>query len=252
MDSGSTAQYVYNALNQRVRTVVGSTATEFVFNANEQRVSAWNGSTKAQIRGQYYWGGRPVAYYLAGGAVQFQHEDWLGTERLRTTYNGGVQGSFTSLPFGDGFTAYGTDGDPYHFGTLDHDYETVTDHAQFRQYSNTQGRWMMPDPYAGSYDTGNPQSFNRYAYALNNPLKFIDPTGLYCQWEWGPDDDDPADGGDTYDQCIADGGTWMDTTSVTVDGGDPNNPGITIENGQQIYPTAPNNGNQRELHTSLP
>ncbi|HMG86729.1 MAG TPA: RHS repeat-associated core domain-containing protein [Terracidiphilus sp.] len=178
VDGGGTAQYVYNALNQRVRTVVGSTATEFVFNANGQRVSVWNGSTRTALRGQYYWGSAPVAYYLAGGAVQFQHQDWLGTERLRTTYNGGAQGTFTSLSFGDGFTATGTDGDPSHFGTLDHDYETVTDHAQFRQYSNAQGRWMMPDPYAGSYDASNPQSMNRYAYVLNNPLAAADPLGL--------------------------------------------------------------------------
>ncbi|HMH14390.1 MAG TPA: hypothetical protein VK578_14920, partial [Edaphobacter sp.] len=76
VDGGGTAQYVYNALNQRVRTVVGSTPTEFVFNSNGQRVSVWNGSTRAAIRGQYYWGAAPVAY-LAGGALQFQHQDWL-------------------------------------------------------------------------------------------------------------------------------------------------------------------------------
>jgi hypothetical protein len=39
------------------------------------------------------------------------------------------------------------------------------------------GRWMSPDPYDGSYRAGNPQSLNRYAYVLNNPLGFVDPTG---------------------------------------------------------------------------
>jgi hypothetical protein len=55
-----------------------------------------------------------------------------------------VEGSFTSLPFGDGQTASGTDGDANHFATLDHDTESDTDHAQFRQYSNIQGRWLSP------------------------------------------------------------------------------------------------------------
>ena len=52
------------------------------------------------------------------------------------------------------------------------------DHAQFRQYGSTQGRWMRPDPYSGSYDLSNPQSLDRYVYAVNNPLSYIDPSGL--------------------------------------------------------------------------
>ena len=72
----------------------------------------------------------------------------------------------------------GTDDDPYHFATLDHDSESSTEHAQFRQYSSTQGQWMTPDPYDGSYRLGNPQSLNRYGYVLNNPLRNIDTSGL--------------------------------------------------------------------------
>jgi len=99
---------------------------------------------------------------------------------MRTTYNGGVQGTFTNLPFGDGLTtAYGTDGDPYHLaGFDDHDYEPDTEHAQFREYSSKLGRWLSPDPYSGSYDPSSPQSFNRYAYVLNNPVAQVDPSGL--------------------------------------------------------------------------
>jgi len=174
--SATVATYVYNALNQRVQAVVGSMATDYVFNAAGQRVSEWNGTTFAQLKGKYYWGGRPVAYY-ANGATHFEHQNWLGTERMRTTYNGGVEGSYISLPFGDGYAASGTDGDANHYAQLDHDSETNTDHAQFRQYSNTQGRLLSPDPYSGSYDASNPQSMNRYAYALNNPLSNIDPSG---------------------------------------------------------------------------
>jgi RHS repeat-associated protein len=247
VDGGSTAKYVYNALNQRVQTVVGSVNTESVFNLAGQRVSVWNGTTGAQIEGKYYWGAKPVAYYEAWGAVSFEHQNWQGTERMRTTYNGGVEGTYTSQPFGDGLTTTsGSDTDAYHYAMVDHDYQSDTEHAQFRQYSNAQGRWMAPDPYYGSYDFSNPQSMNRYAYALNSPLSNIDPSGLYCRWDEGPDDDDPTDGGATYDDCIAQGGSWMDTTSVTVYGGASNDPGITMENGQQIYPTiagAPNNEN---------
>lgn len=61
----------------------------------------------------------------------------MGTERLRTSYNGTVEGSYTSLPFGDGSTTTGADNDAYHFAQLDYDYASSTDHAQFRQYTPT-------------------------------------------------------------------------------------------------------------------
>jgi len=39
---------------------------------------------------------------------------------------------------------------------------------------------MSPDPYDGSYNLGNPQSMNRYVYAMNNPLSNVDPSGKDC------------------------------------------------------------------------
>ena len=178
MDGGATQTNVYDALNHRVRTVVGSGVTEFVFNQNGQRVSTWKPGYY-QLAGQTYWGSKPVEFYAASVA-NYQHQDWLGTERMRTTYTGAVEGSYQSLPYGDGQTSSGADYDAYHFAALDADYASGTDNAQFRQYSPAQGRWMRPDPYSGSYDPGNPQSFNRYSYVLNNPLAGIDPSGLNC------------------------------------------------------------------------
>jgi RHS repeat-associated protein len=199
VDGGQTATYTYDALNRRVETVVGGTKTDFVYNANGQRASTWNGANNTQIQGQYYWGSKPVGYYR-GGSAHFQHQDWLGTERIRTTYNGTVEGTFTSLPFGDAqTTASGTDGDQNHYAQLDYDPETSTSHAQFRQYNSTQGRWMRPDPSGGSYDVSNPRSFNRYTYVMNNPLSLVDPLGLQpCDGEGG-DDGGGGDGGDSGD-----------------------------------------------------
>jgi hypothetical protein len=64
---------------------------------------------------------------------------------------------------------------------------------------------MSPDPYHGSYDVSNPQSFNRYAYVNNNPLGAIDHSGLmeyngpwddgggYCPPDLSYCGDDPFD-----------------------------------------------------------
>jgi hypothetical protein len=46
------------------------------------------------------------------------------------------------------------------------------------------GRFLSPDPYIA--DPAFTQSYNRYSYVLNNPLKYNDPTGELPAWAlWG-------------------------------------------------------------------
>jgi RHS repeat-associated protein len=70
------------------------------------------------------------------------------------------------------------------------DAETGLDYFGARYLSSTQGRWTSPDPTLLSVNAYNPQSWNRYTYVLNNPLKFIDPLGL---WELAAADNDTVD-----------------------------------------------------------
>jgi len=44
-----------------------------------------------------------------------------------------------------------------------------------RYYDAGLGQWIQPDPLIS--DLYNPQGLNRYAYVLNNPLKYVDPDG---------------------------------------------------------------------------
>jgi RHS repeat-associated protein len=178
---------------------VGSATTDFVFDASGERVSEWNAATHAQLQGNYYWQGKPLAYYTTAAdtssavGIHFEHQNYLGTERMRTMPTGpynssspnyAVEASFADQPFGDNKQTFpGTvietsfDTDANHYAFLDTDKETATDHADFRQYSNAQGRWMAPDPYDGSYNFGNPQSLNRYVYADNSPFSYTDGNG---------------------------------------------------------------------------
>ena len=62
------------------------------------------------------------------------------------------------------------------FTGYERDDESNLDYAQARYYSTTQGRFISTDPLNGAANV--PQSWNRYAYALNNPLLYTDPTGM--------------------------------------------------------------------------
>jgi RHS repeat-associated protein len=178
VDNGQTATYYYDSLNQRVRIAPTRGTFEFVWDVLGRRVSTWAASNHSVIESNVYTDSAPLAN-RGGGQTQFEHQNWLGTERVRTTYNGTVAMSINSLPWADGHTPSGDNGDQHDFALMDRDLEDNTEHAQYRQYSTNLGRWQSPDLYSGSYDFTNPQSFNRYTYALNNPSSLIDPLGLF-------------------------------------------------------------------------
>ncbi len=46
-----------------------------------------------------------------------------------------------------------------------------------RFYSPKMGRFLSADPMAPNI--ASPQGFNRYSYALNNPIRYNDPTGYW-------------------------------------------------------------------------
>jgi len=81
-------------------------------------------------------------------------------------------------PFGGERVITGTCSQNYKFAGMEQDSETALNHTLFRQQSSSLGRWYSPDPLAGNIL--DPQSLNRYAYVLNNPLSMIDPLGLQC------------------------------------------------------------------------
>ena len=59
------------------------------------------------------------------------------------------------------------------------DSESGLHYFRARHYSTQFGRFMSPDPtgiFLGNLN--DPQSLNLYAYVRNNPLAFVDPTGL--------------------------------------------------------------------------
>jgi RHS repeat-associated protein len=133
-----------------------------------------------------------------GGATGVQLADWLGTSRLFYSYTGGGFGqSGAHAPFGEAY-AY-NNGSPKDFTGQQNDgnMNNTTYYFPQRQYRSSQGRWLSPDPAGlAAADPTNPQSWNRYAYVLNNPLSTADSTGLLGDCEEFGDQGQACDAAD--------------------------------------------------------
>jgi RHS repeat-associated protein len=83
------------------------------------------------------------------------------------------------------YTAFGMD-DPHYvapsemrrYTGKERDAESGMDYYGARHFGSSMGRFLSPDPDMGTLlHVMSPQRWNMYAYALNNPLVMIDPTG---------------------------------------------------------------------------
>lgn len=108
------------------------------------------------------------------------HLDHLGSMRQNTTPLGTILASPDYLPYGEGapfsFTALafqfaGYERELHGVGEMDN-LEYL--HARYR--SPVYARFLRVDPIGGNPRA--PQSWNRYSYVLDNPLKYTDPNGL--------------------------------------------------------------------------
>jgi RHS repeat-associated protein len=164
-------------------------------------------------------GGAVAVYGSAASLEQYNHGDWLGSGRLYSTPSrSAVVPTMAYAPFGEGYAGNvgwiqftGVTGSSW--TVVDGENNTGSlDDFMYRRYSPTQGRWISPDPSGlNAVDPNNPQSWNRYAYVLNNPLSYRDPLGLDCAYL-----NDNGDGIESTDQssnageCGSNGGYWVD------------------------------------------
>jgi RHS repeat-associated protein len=128
-------------------------------------------------RGYVYMGSQLLAVQK-DGAVYWMHEDPITKSKRVTNSSGSVVSTIELDPWGaDTSASISSAFQPKKFTSYHRD-DNGTDEAMFRRYNRWHSRFDQPDPYEGSYDMADPQSFNRYAYVQNDPANFVDPSGL--------------------------------------------------------------------------
>jgi RHS repeat-associated protein len=143
------------------------------------QVVAELGASGNWTRGYVYLGGQMLAIQGgSGGQVSWVHQDPV-TKSQRITNSGGAVTSTIDLDPWGGETARSSNAafQPHKYTTYERD-ANGGDEAMHRRYQSSFTRFSQPDPSDGSYDATDPQSFNRYSYVQNDPVNFVDPSGL--------------------------------------------------------------------------
>ena len=172
---------IYDAFDRPVE-VGGSPTPQILYSPDGFKFAYMNGQNLSKYIAPL--GGGAQAVYTAmtpAPPSYWRHTDWLGSVRLASNANQTVFGSQAYAPFGESYeTGQGTSALSDFTGQTQDTAAGIYDFL-FRQYSPTQGRWLVPDPAGlAAVDITNPQTWNRYAYVANNPLANKDPLGLYC------------------------------------------------------------------------
>jgi RHS repeat-associated protein len=106
-------------------------------------------------------------------ALRYVHQDHLtGTSLMTDTSGDQIQTTMKYLPFGGTRSGSVPTDKKFTGQRLDN---TGLYYYNARYYDPVIGRFISPDTIVPH--PFNPQSFNRYSYCLNNPLKYTDPSG---------------------------------------------------------------------------
>jgi RHS repeat-associated protein len=183
VDGGSTATQKYNALGQRVERFLpnGSWTFDYLFSAAGEELGLYSAGTAAWFDQNVPMGRRILVKY--GSPLRILHANNLGTTTVVTDQTGAELGDLLYYPWGQAWTNTGLPYDRHFAGMQNFENPGLVYPTDFRKYNPALGRWMSPDPVGG--DVTDPQSLNRYGYALNNPTTLTDPLGL--------DSSNPAD-----------------------------------------------------------
>ncbi|MFA4981967.1 MAG: RHS repeat-associated core domain-containing protein [Candidatus Omnitrophota bacterium] len=117
--------------------------------------------------------------------VYYYHQDHIGSSNVITDGTGAIVQILEYSPFGEVSRSTGNYSTDKRFTGKIYDDSSALLYFGARYYDPELGRFITADPtIAHPFD---PQDLNRYSYCRNNPVNYIDPTGLSWWssfWNW--------------------------------------------------------------------
>jgi RHS repeat-associated protein len=202
-----TPSYYYDAENRLIATAGYS----YIYDGNGQRVEKCTegttpGTCATNATGTLYWrglssdalsetnlagtvqnnyvffNGQRVARSDSTPLIHYYFSDHLGSHGVVENANGATcEQDIDYYPYGGAENDYcATVAQNYKFTGKERDTESGLDNFGKRYNASSMGRFMTPDPVGiMKQKLLDPQQWNMYAYVRNNPLRFVDPTGMY-------------------------------------------------------------------------
>lgn len=115
-------------------------------------------------------------FSIADKKFHYHLQDHQGNNRVVASQDGTIEEVNHYYPFGGTFA--GSSIQPYKYNGKELDTNNGLNLYDYgaRQYDPVLGRWHAADPMAEKYYEISP-----YNYCNNNPVKYIDPTGMFLQ-----------------------------------------------------------------------
>ncbi len=176
VDGGAAGRYLYDWQGRRAVKLTPGDERFFFYEATGEVMWEWRVGAPQQDLLRIFHNGRAIFENGSpGGAIL--HADHLGSPRVKAdVFTPTVSCRDLYSPFGQKHTAP-CDAHRVGFTGKERDGETGFDYFGARFYAPIPGRFLSPDPLLDSADPADPQTWNRYAYTRNSPLRFVDPDG---------------------------------------------------------------------------
>jgi RHS repeat-associated protein len=202
-DDTTTVSYAYNAMDRLTRVDDGSIADVYVYNGDGDLIAAVRSGAETRyvidlaagmttILAETDGTGTIQRYYIhAGGllyaidagtnARHYYHYDAIGSTLALTSQAGAITDSYAYSPYGLSLGEEGSTGNRFRYvgqyGVMAEDSGLLFMRARF--YDPWMKRFIGKDPMTPGI--GDPVPFNRYPYAADNPIFFIDAEGQFIE-----------------------------------------------------------------------